>query len=67
MPSQICNEAGTSLISPAGGSIEASYFDFRDVSGQPREIGLTFPKSTQSQNQLKIEADSEPNISVKKI
>ncbi len=65
MPSQICNEAGTRLISPAGGSIEASYFDFRDASGQPREIGLTFPKTTNSQNQFKIE--SEPNISVKKI
>ncbi len=65
MPSQICNEAGTRLISPAGGSIEASYFDFRDASGQPREIGLTFPKTINSQNQFKIE--SEPNISVKKI
>ena len=67
MPSQICNEAGTRLISPAGGSIEASYFDFRDSSGQPMEIGLSFPKSTQSQNQFKIETDSEPNISIEKI
>ena len=67
MPSQICDEAGTKLISPAGGSIEVSYFDFRDASGQPREIGLTFPKSTQSQNQFKIEASSEPNISIEKI
>ncbi len=67
MPSQICNEAGTRLISPAGGSIEVSYFDFRDVSGQPREIGLTFPKSIKPQNQFKIEAESEPTISVKKI
>ena len=65
MPSQICNEAGTQLISPAGGSIEASYFDFRDASGQPREIGLTFPKITNSQNQFKIE--TEPNISIEKI
>lgn len=67
MPSQICNETGTKLISPAGGSIEVSYFDFRDASGQPREIGLTFPKSAKPQNQLKIETESEPNISVKKI
>lgn len=67
MPSQICNEAGTKLISPAGGSIEVSYFDFRDASGQPRELGLTFPKSTKPQNQFKIEAESEPNINVKKI
>lgn len=67
MPSQICNEAGTKLISPAGGSIEVSYFDFRDASGNPREIGLTFPKSTASQNQFKIEAESEPSINIKKI
>ncbi|MGI0011722.1 MAG: hypothetical protein ACREAE_10020, partial [Nitrosopumilaceae archaeon] len=67
MPSQICNEAGTRLISPAGGSIEVSYFDFRDASGQPREIGLTFPKSAKPQNQFKIEAEYEPTISVKKI
>lgn len=67
MPSQICNEAGTGLISPAGGSIEVSYFDFRDASGNPREIGLTFPKSTTSQNQFKIETESEPSISIKKI
>jgi hypothetical protein len=59
MPSQICNEAGTKLISPAGGSIEASYFDFRDSSGEPREIGLTFPKSTKPQELTKIE-DDEP-------
>jgi len=67
MPSQICNEAGTKLISPAGGSIEASYFDFRDSSGEPREIGLTFPKSTNSQEQIKIDEESGSNISVKKI
>ncbi len=67
MPSQICDEEGTRLISPAGGSIEVSYFDFRDASGQPREIGLTFPKSSNSQNEIKIESDSKQNISVKKI
>lgn len=67
MPSQICNEAGTKLISPAGGSIEASYFDFRDASGQPREIGLSFPKTTNSENQFKVETDSEPNINIQKI
>ena len=67
MPSQICNEAGTKLISPAGGSIEVSYFDFRDASGQPSEIGLTFQKFTQSQNQFKIEADSKPKISIEKV
>ncbi len=41
MPSQICNEAGTKLISPAGGSVEAKYHDFRDSSGNPNIFGLT--------------------------
>ncbi|HSF28698.1 MAG TPA: hypothetical protein VLA53_06730, partial [Nitrosopumilaceae archaeon] len=41
--------------------------DFRDASGQPREIGLSFPKTTNSQNQFKVETDSEPNISIEKI
>jgi len=68
MPSQICNETRTKLISPAGGSIEVSYFDFRDASGQPREIGLTFSKSsTTYPNQFKIEAESEPNVNIKNI
>lgn len=67
MPSQICNEGGTKLISTAGGSIEANYFDFRDASGQPREIGLTFAKPTSgvSSNQPKVEGESAPNINIK--
>jgi hypothetical protein len=57
MPSQICSEDRTQLISPAGGSIEASYFDFRDSSGQQREIGITFTKEVPSpqQNIPKVE------------
>lgn len=57
MPSQICSEDRTQLISPAGGSIEANYFDFRDSSGQQREIGITFTKPTSSptQNIPKVE------------
>lgn len=34
MPSQICNEAGTALISPIGGSVQAWYHDFRDDMGR---------------------------------
>ena len=41
MPSQICNESGTKLISPAGGSVEAKYHDFRDSSGNPNIFGLS--------------------------
>ncbi len=34
MPSQICNEDGTSLISPIGGTVQAWYHDFRDDLGR---------------------------------
>jgi len=34
MPSQICDKPGTKLISPAGGSIEVEYHDFRDSFGE---------------------------------
>ena len=67
MPSQICNEDGTKLISTAGGSVEINYFDFRDVSGQPREVGVTFAKSpiSFSSTQPRIEGEPVPNINIK--
>ena len=67
MPSQICNEDGTKLIYTAGGSIEANYFDFRDASGQPSKIGLTFikPNSGVSSNQPRVEGESVSNINIK--
>ena len=34
IPSKICSKDGTELISVAGGSISARYFDFRDSLGQ---------------------------------
>jgi len=34
VPTRICNESGTELISTAGGSIELKYRDFRDVFGE---------------------------------
>ncbi len=34
MPTRICNESGTELISTAGGSVELKYRDFRDVFGE---------------------------------
>jgi hypothetical protein len=64
LPSQICNEDRTRLISPAGGSIEVSYFDFRDSSGQQREIGLTFPKLS-SDPVLNIPKVAESTIIIK--
>ena len=48
MPTQICNSAGTSLISTAGGSIEIKYHDALDSSGKPNIFGLTFTKTTSS-------------------
>ncbi len=34
MPSKICDKNGTKLISPAGGTVDLKYHDFRDSSGQ---------------------------------
>ena len=45
MPSQICNRDGTKLISPAGGTVDLKYHDYRDSSGQPNIFG---PKATTS-------------------
>jgi len=47
MPTQICNEDGTALISPIGGSVQVWYHDFRDALGRSVIIGLT-PNSTPS-------------------
>jgi len=41
MPSKICNEDGTSLISPTGGNIQVWYHDFKDVFGRSVVIGST--------------------------
>jgi hypothetical protein len=41
LPSQICNEGGTKLISSAGGTINLKYHDFRDSSGQSNIFSLS--------------------------
>jgi hypothetical protein len=41
LPSQICNEGGTKLISSAGGTIDLKYHDFRDSSGQSNIFSLS--------------------------
>jgi hypothetical protein len=55
MPTQICNEDGTALISPIGGSVQVWYHDFRDALGRSVIVGLSpssttpsYPTSTQS-------------------
>ena len=40
MPSQICNKSGTALISSAGGSLDAKYYDSRDSSGNANTFSL---------------------------
>ena len=48
MPSQICNEDGTALISPTGGSVQVWYHDFRDALGRSVIVGLTSPTAQSS-------------------
>lgn len=50
MPSQICNEDKTALISPIGGNVQAWYHDFRDKYGRSVVVGSTvvIPSKTQS-------------------
>lgn len=48
MPSQICNKSGTALISSAGGSLDAKYYDSRDSSGNENTFSLLRSKSSSS-------------------
>jgi hypothetical protein len=64
MPSQICNEDGTALISPTGGSVQVWYHDFRDALGRSVIIGLTSPTSTQSSPTLQLPQIPSPTISI---
>ena len=52
MPSQICDSSGTTLISSAGGNLDAKYHDAKDASGNPNIFSLlrntsSAPSSTQ--------------------
>ena len=60
MPSQICNDSGTKLISTAGGSLDAKYHDSRDVSGNPNIFSMLRDKST-------TPFSSSPQLSTNKI
>lgn len=48
MPSKICSEDGTQLISPIGGSVEAWYHDFMDQYGRSVVIHSTVYASAQT-------------------
>ncbi len=41
IPSKICSEDGTTLISPTGGTVQVWYHDFRDTFGRSVVIGST--------------------------
>ncbi len=45
MPSWICDKTGSKLISPAGGSIDARYYDSRDASGNSNIFSLSSSKT----------------------
>ena len=40
MPSWICDKTGSKLISPAGGSLDARYYDSRDAFGNANIFSL---------------------------
>ena len=46
MPSKICNKSGTELISTAGGSLDAKYYDSRDSFGNSNVSSLLRNTST---------------------
>ncbi len=48
MPSWICSEDGTALISPVGGSVQAWYHDYMDALGRSVIIGSTVASSSQT-------------------
>jgi len=64
MPSQICDKSGTKLVSSAGGSLDAKYYDSRDSSGNPNVFSLLENKSPSSSKQPQ---SSSPQLSSNKI
>ena len=47
MPSQFCDKSGSKLISTAGGSLDAKYFDARDAFGESNIFKLSSSKPSQ--------------------
>ena len=48
IPTKICNELGTELISSAGGNLDVKYYDSRDAFGNANTFSLLTSKSTPS-------------------
>ena len=59
MPSQICDKSGTKLISTAGGSLDAKYYDSRDSFGNPNTFSLLRDSSSSFYSSPKL---SEYNL-----
>ena len=59
MPSQICDKSGTKLISTAGGSLDAKYYDSRDSYGNPNIFSLLKDSSSSFYSSPKL---SEYNL-----
>ena len=56
MPSQICDKSGTKLISTAGGSLDAKYYDSRDAYGNPNTFSLLRDSTSSSYSSPKLSA-----------
>ncbi len=54
MPSQICDKSGTKLISTAGGSLDAKYYDSRDSYGNPNIFSLLRDSSSSPYSSPKL-------------
>lgn len=62
MPQWICNQDGTDIISPVGGTVQAWYHDFADASGRSVIIGSTVvpPSATAQSGQPSAPAPQAP-------
>ena len=57
MPSQICDKTGSKLISTAGGSLDARYYDSRDDSGNENIFSLLSSKTISFSSPAKLNHD----------
>ena len=62
MPSWICNEDGTALISPIGGSVQVWYHDWMDALGRYVIIGSTVASSSQTNSSSTQTSQPSPQI-----
>ncbi|MDH3610946.1 MAG: peptidase [Nitrosopumilus sp.] len=63
MPSEICDKSGTKLISSAGGSVDAKYFDARDKFGESNIVSL----SSNNQSSQPVKYSSLPELNQREL